>query len=198
VVSDGAAAARSSGCCPCYGGKFKAVSSTPHNIGILAAPPDRKTDCPKTSSPVNSRTSPVMVSCWVMASRDITIQVIHSGRVLRFILRLLRLYRTRRQLTWNQAATVNLSRSGVLARGQQPMKPNTPVEIVLFCPPTFLRLQAQRLSTLTVLSAPDSRRAGRAHPLLAAQFCEFRLGSGEDTSVGGRAGRTPNQWVQSK
>ena len=128
VVSDGAAAARSSGCCPYCGSKFKAVSSTPDNIVILAAPPDRKTDCPKTSSPVNSRPSPVMVSCWVMASRDITIQVIQSGRVLRFTLRLLRLYRTR-QLTWHQGTTVNLSRSGVLARGQQPMKPNTPTEI---------------------------------------------------------------------
>jgi hypothetical protein len=107
-------------------------------------------------------------------------QAIQGGPAPRFKFQLPLLYRISGQTHWHEGTTDNISRSGVLFRGQQSLKPQTSVEISF----VISLKNPDGASTKIAYSGRIVRslRTSGGEPLssLAAAFSGYRLVRGDD------------------
>jgi hypothetical protein len=84
-------------------------------------------------------------------------------------------YRLRNESKWWKGTTENISRTGVLFRGEEFAPPNTPLEMRLVLPGGIVGLQSAEVVCKGMVVRSGRPRDGRAYPALASTISHYRI-----------------------
>lgn len=98
-----------------------------------------------------------------------------AGRARRFAAELRCRYREAGTQVWYEGLTANISVSGVLFRGEQILRPQTAIEMVVTLPAVLPGVQASEIRCRGLIVRKESGTGVEPSPLLAASIARCRL-----------------------
>ncbi len=104
-------------------------------------------------------------------------------RAPRFALQLPLRYRAQDELRWHEGKIENISRSGVLFRGEHPIEPDTPVEVSFFMPATVPNESPAEVICLGLIVRTVQTSSTATLSAFAASILEYRFIRGLDNAV---------------
>jgi len=134
----------------------------------------------KVREVLDSKTPPkeVEMSARPIAGMHIVRERIPSFRAQRFNLQLPLKYRLLGENSWQEGTTENISRSGVLFRGEQMLQPNAQLEINLVLPPEIAGISATEVVCRGEVVRAVEADSADIHPALAAKILQYHFQHG--------------------
>jgi hypothetical protein len=96
-------------------------------------------------------------------------------RAPRFEIQMPLRYRLNGEGKWRNGITENISRTGVLFRGEEFAEPNTPLEMSLALPDRIPEARSARVACRGIVVRSQRPGVGEAFPLLASTISHYRL-----------------------
>jgi PAS domain S-box-containing protein len=133
---------------------------------------------------LDSKTPPkeVEMSARPIAGMHIVREKIPSFRAQRFNLQLPLKYRLLGEDSWQIGTTENISRSGLLFRGEQMLRPNAQLEINLVLPPEIAGISATEVVCRGEVVRAVEPEGSTLHPALAAKILQYHFQHGSQVA----------------
>ena len=98
-----------------------------------------------------------------------------KSRAQRFVIQMHLRYRLNGESQWRQGTVENISRSGVLFRGEGFAHPNTPLEMSFVLPHEIFGVRPAEVVCKGIVVRSERTRSTGIHPALASTITHFRF-----------------------